>query len=282
MKVMASAPEANRTQRPFASFDPDTIRAGLWDLNGKGRPRARGWADPGERVALKYVAIEARCRPILDIGVGAGRTTELLRAISRDYMGIDEAPQMVDLCRAQHPEAQISLMHPSDLGRFEPERFSLVVFSFNGIDTASPTDRAKILREVQRVLQPNGLFVMSAHNRDSLPLEDMAPSSGYGTSAPMPLEPGTWGRVRSLPSSLRNYVRQRVLHRGDDEWDSLQQAAQQLVSPTRYTTLAEQKRQLRDAGLQTELVLDNLAGRPVANDANTRAFAWMHYIARKL
>jgi hypothetical protein len=45
---------------------------------------------------------------------------------------------------------------------------------------------------------------------------------------------------------------------------------------------AQQKQQLREAGLQTELVLDNIAGRPVAEGANTTAFSWMHYIARKL
>ena len=56
---------------------------------------------------MKYVAIEARCRPILDIGVGAGRTTQLLRAISRDYVGIDDSPAMVEMCRAAHPEAHI-------------------------------------------------------------------------------------------------------------------------------------------------------------------------------
>jgi len=46
--------------------------------------------------------------------------------------------------------------------------------------------------------------------------------------------------------------------------------------------LVEQKLQLRDAGLQVELVLDNLAGRPVAEEAQTTAFTWLHYVARKL
>lgn len=102
-------------------LDADAIHRDPWKLAAAAKIRARagGWADLGERVALKYVAVEARSRPILDIGVGAGRTTGLLRAISRDYIGIDDTPEMVDICRARHPEAQISLMDARNLGRFD-------------------------------------------------------------------------------------------------------------------------------------------------------------------
>ena len=40
---------------------------------------------------------------LLDIGVGGGRTTSHLLAISADYTGVDYAPEMVAACRAKYP-----------------------------------------------------------------------------------------------------------------------------------------------------------------------------------
>ena len=91
-----------------------------------------------------------------------------------------------------------------------------------------------------------------------------------------------WWRVRSLPDSLRDYVRRRVLGGPGGERAVRHRPADRTAAHSSYTTPAEQKLQLREAGLQTEVVLDNLAGRPVADDANTSAFSWLHYIARKL
>jgi hypothetical protein len=42
-----------------------------------------------ERVVLRRVAPDVRGGPILDLGVGAGRTTPYLRSLSDDYLGID-------------------------------------------------------------------------------------------------------------------------------------------------------------------------------------------------
>ena len=62
-----------------------------------------GWGDPGEVVALLLAADRARGRPVLDLGVGGGRTTALLRLVSSEYMGIDYTPELVDLCRDAAP-----------------------------------------------------------------------------------------------------------------------------------------------------------------------------------
>ena len=71
--------------------DLDTINRNTWKLPGTVRvyEHLEGWTDPGERAALEHVADGARGAPILDIGVGAGRTIPLLRAMSPDYVGID-------------------------------------------------------------------------------------------------------------------------------------------------------------------------------------------------
>src|SRR5690554_3756700 len=56
---------------------------------------ARPWdLSPAEQATFERVAALAGGRPILDIGVGGGRTVEPLRRISSDYLGIDYSPGM--------------------------------------------------------------------------------------------------------------------------------------------------------------------------------------------
>ena len=52
---------------------------------------------------------------ILDLGVGAGRTTAVLFPDARRYVGIDVVTAMVDACRERHPKADIRQGDASDL-----------------------------------------------------------------------------------------------------------------------------------------------------------------------
>jgi SAM-dependent methyltransferase len=125
-----------------------------------------GWIDAGERAAFAAVASHARNQPILDVGIGGGRTTSLLRLISDDYVGIDYTPAMVDLARTHHPDADIRLGDARDLRDFPDDHFALVVFSFNGLDSIGRDDRLHALGELQRVTRPGGRLVISALNKN--------------------------------------------------------------------------------------------------------------------
>lgn len=54
-----------------------------------------------EEAILSLLQDEIKDRPLLEIGVGAGR----LRAISTNYIGADYSTKMIDLARKRHPEA---------------------------------------------------------------------------------------------------------------------------------------------------------------------------------
>jgi ubiquinone/menaquinone biosynthesis C-methylase UbiE len=112
---------------------------------------------------------------ILDIGVGAGRTTPVLRALANRYVGVDVAPAMVTAAREQHPGVDFRVGDASDLSDFADESFDLLVFSFNGIDYLHPIkDRNRCLGECRRVLRPSGVFILSSHNaRMMLPVLDL-------------------------------------------------------------------------------------------------------------
>ncbi len=121
---------------------------------------------PAEATILREVGDEFRGRAILDIGVGAGRTTRHFVSISENYVGIDYSAAMVDVARAAHPGVDIRHGDARDLSMFGDEQFDLVCFSFNGIDYVPHEDRLKILGEVRRVTKRTGAFCFSSHNRN--------------------------------------------------------------------------------------------------------------------
>jgi SAM-dependent methyltransferase len=129
----------------------------------------QGWLDDGERVAIEAVASEVRGLPLLDIGVGGGRTTSLLHLLTNDYVGVDWSPEMVEVCRSNHPGADIRQADARDLSAFASSTFKCVVFSFNGLDNiADHEERGRVVAEVHRVLRPDGIFAystLSMHGR---------------------------------------------------------------------------------------------------------------------
>ena len=273
---------SSREAHPVA-LDLDAINRKTWKLPETVRvyERLAGWTDPGEHAVVDYIANEVRGQPILDMGVGAGRTTRILRELSEDYIGIDYTEEMVDACTARHPQARILHMDARNLSLFENERFKLVMFSFNGIDAVDGDDRMKVLHEAHRVLQPGGLFVFSAHNRHG-PGHGEQPRLRFDFSwNPLKLGWRTLKLARSLPASLRNSRRYRALNETHDDWSIMNCAAHDFGVVVMYTTLAMQKRQLEAAGFECEVVFDSLAGERVADDADTRGMFWFHYVARK-
>lgn len=111
------------------------------------------------------VADQLKKGRLLDIGIGGGRTTQELIHRCENYTGIDYSNNFVQQCRVKFPKTDIRLMDARDLSSFPDNFFDLVNFSFNGIDYVNQEDRKKILKEIQRVLKPSGLFFFSTHNR---------------------------------------------------------------------------------------------------------------------
>ncbi|MEY3487663.1 MAG: hypothetical protein RL075_1668 [Pseudomonadota bacterium] len=263
--------------------DMDAINRQAWQLPDTVRiyQRLQGWTDPGERVAIHYVAGEARSRPLLDIGVGGGRTTPLLQAISSDYVGIDYTEAMVQACRRQHPDVRIEHMDARDLSRFANGQFALAMFSFNGIDAIDYADRRTVLREVHRVLQEGGRFLFSAHNRHG-PGHGEVPKLSLEFSW-NPLKLGWRGLklARSLAPSWRNHSRNRKLGETHAAWSIQNCSAHDFGIVVMYTSLAEQVRQLQDAGFTVEQVLSSETGQAVHDEDSARSACWLHYVARK-
>lgn len=130
------------------------------------KTREGNWIDRGERLIINAIADEIRSQPILDIGVGAGRTAWILRLLSADYTAVDWSPEMVDVCRREHPGLDVREADARDLSVFNAGSFKLVFFSFNGIDMLGHEDRLRVMNEIHRVLKPGGLFLYSTSNKN--------------------------------------------------------------------------------------------------------------------
>lgn len=106
---------------------------------------------------------------ILDLGVGGGRTTPYLSSIAGRYIGGDYAPSMIAECQKKYPHLEFQVVDAADLSRFANASFDAVIMAFNTVDNIIPGEsRLKALREIHRVLKPNGILIFSSHNMRSI------------------------------------------------------------------------------------------------------------------
>jgi ubiquinone/menaquinone biosynthesis C-methylase UbiE len=109
---------------------------------------------------------------MLDIGIGAGRTTIHFAPHVKEYIGVDYVAGMVDACKHKFsnkfPLSMFQIADARKLDQFIEHEFDFVLFSFNGIDYISPDERFLALQQINRVIKPEGYFCFSSHNIQSL------------------------------------------------------------------------------------------------------------------
>jgi SAM-dependent methyltransferase len=114
-----------------------------------------------EEKALSFMPMERR-RSVLDMGVGAGRTSRALSTMFSEYVGADYAPEMVEAATRRFPHLRFVVMDAREITYCE--RYDCIFFSFNGIDSVTPPDRARIFVSARDALTDGGMFIYSTHN----------------------------------------------------------------------------------------------------------------------
>ena len=234
---------------------------------------------PAEQASLDRVAGLARGKPILDIGVGGGRTVEALREVSQDYLGVDYSQQMVDACRRRFPGTRFAHADARALAEVADGSIFLAMFSCNGIGMVSHADRLLILREVHRVLQPGGVFLFSTHNRNS---------PEYRRGFQFPPVQWTLHPLRALVRSARfvahtatrmfNRRRFRPHEVRTPDYSVITDVCHHYGTLLYYVTLENQRKQLEAAGFSAEAEAFDLDGQRVPGDTAHDSIA---FIARK-
>jgi ubiquinone/menaquinone biosynthesis C-methylase UbiE len=232
---------------------------------------------PAERAVLDRVAAEVRGAPILEVGMGTGRSVRALREISADYRGVDYSASMVARCRRRFPEVAFEHGDARDLSRYRDGSFALVAFFCQGIDMVTHQDRLAILGEAHRVLRPGGYYVFSTHNKQSddhdrgLVLPDFRPTKN-------PLRLAVRVARFATQVGVRVYNRRRFarLVTKTPEYSLVNDVAHDYRMMAYYVTLEAQRRQLREAGFAGEETYDN-AGRRVEATRDCH----LHIVAKK-
>jgi SAM-dependent methyltransferase len=246
-----------------------------------GYAREQHWTDPGEMAAVDWVKAGCIDEPILDIGIGAGRTVPLLRGISADYVGIDYTASLLACAQERYPDVDLRHMDARDMSALPPDHFALAMFSCNGIDSVSYEDRAQIISQMKRVVRPGGYLLFSAHNRNG---------PGYGetilslmprfTFNPLKLGWRTLRMLPHVPRSSYNYWRHSKSNRDQDGHSVGICAAHDFGLIIVYMTLAGQRHQLDALGLELEAVFGCSDSSSISVDGDSTE-RWLHYVVRK-
>lgn len=115
-----------------------------------------------ERLIRQFVAPPPAS--ILDLGCGAGRTTNALRQAGWRTYGLDLSAPLLRSAQQRFPGVPLLQADATAL-TFASQVFDAVLFSFNGIDCIYPEPaRERCLAEAFRVLRPRGVIILSTHN----------------------------------------------------------------------------------------------------------------------
>ncbi|MBN2130300.1 MAG: class I SAM-dependent methyltransferase [Sedimentisphaerales bacterium] len=219
---------------------------------------------------------------MLDIGVGAGRTSYTFSAIVEEYVGIDYSEAMISECKRTIGEGQSVSFHTcdaSDLSQFYGRKFAFVLFSQNGIDSVDHGTRTRILSEVKKVLDTDGYFCFSSHSlRAFFPIRKTI--SPFAIKRP----------IRSTVGICKDIVflmRKKWLYRNADidgitaaQWKILITGDHNFQMQVYHVCPEYQVQQLRDVGFEVKAVYDR-EGRIVDPSTNNTS-EYLHYLCQAI
>lgn len=212
---------------------------------------------------------------VLDIGVGAGRTTPYLMQLAKSYVGIDYSPIMVECFKRKYPDVSIFNADMRDLSFLTAESIDFALASCNVIDAVSHEDRLKVLAQIHRVMRPNAILIFSAHNRS------------FHSVFRGPRLRRSYNLCTQALHVLR-FVRQQINHsrtgklrRVERDYALLDDIGHDYRLLHYYVSRTVQTQQLAQCGFRTLDVYTDSGSMLSAGDEGTDS-AVLHYVALKL
>jgi len=212
-------------------------------------------------------------KSILDIGCGAGRTSYYLRNFTKEYTGVDYSEAMIAYCKRQYSELTFEHCDARDLSRFSDNSFDFVLFSYNGIDYISNSDRLKVLNEIKRILKKDGIFMFSTHNRNYHNIIT-APSLEFSFNP------------KHLLLNMINFIKQKKNNRhlkkeetNHHDYAILNDSGNNFSLLTYYITKEKQTEQLNDIDFKLIEMFD-MDGQTLKPDSTDSADCWIYFVVQ--
>jgi SAM-dependent methyltransferase len=227
---------------------------------------------PGpEQAILEEISPLIKNKRLLDIAIGAGRTTKRLLGLSRDYVGIDYAPDMVEAAKGRYPEASILCRDARDLADFNDASFDFVLAAANCLDYMVHEERITVLKEIRRVLGAGGLFMFSTHNRDYQHFDRLPWQQGI--SFDLNFIKNCVHGLCYFPQHLR--LKKHAVHR--DRYAVINANGHGYSLLTYYISINHQVEQLKESGF-AETRAYGFGGLVQGSETNS---PWIYYLTRK-
>ena len=242
----------------------------------------RDFTDVGERTALELVRDEVRAKPILDLGVGTGRTIPMLAPLTNEYVAIDYLPEMVETCRERFPHVSVELGDARSLDGHASAHYGFVHFSFNGIDAVDHDGRARVLSEMRRVVRDDGVVLFSTLNIEGPAYRERpwVPQAATNCSLPRAAARSLRALV-SVPLDLARWMRIRGHGASGAGWSVAPLSAHHYGVLAHFTTLERLHEELEEARLDGDVVvIENEHGKHVTPGDDTSRVGWFHVVAR--
>lgn len=249
-----------------------------------------GVSDAGERHVWSLLDGELRGARVLDVGIGAGRTTSRLLPLAAAYTGIDVSEPLLDIARDAHPGADLRLLDAREIGTLPHGSWDVVLWSLNGIDVLDHAERGRFLDEAVRLLRPGGVLLFSTHNLDG-PSCHERPWRPSLTPNPRPQR---WVRalrlavryvryyahVGALAKSLRFYVGMRRQRQTGAGWALVPLRAHEFRFVCHFVRLGTAVGDLRARGLVVEAGVTR-SGEQLPVDAERHGDDFAHLVCRR-
>jgi ubiquinone/menaquinone biosynthesis C-methylase UbiE len=212
-----------------------------------------------ESAILEELRSELPKMRMLDIGVGAGRTTKHFGGLVKEYIGVDYSSAMIKACCRKFPQCRFEVADARDLSLFDDAFFDFVMFSFNGIDSVEHRERLVILREIRRVIRKGGYFCFSTLNLNSWQLKppfrfSKNPTMLYRSTYNFLLNNKMW---RNMKRTTRKPQHTMAYFRHKD-----------FLIRNYFVTPNEQLRQLQDTGFSNTKAYGLQSGKVVSDPTN--------------
>jgi SAM-dependent methyltransferase len=215
-------------------------------------------------------------KSILDIGIGAGRTTRFLLPRAARYVGVDYSPDMIRTASKRFPQSQLDVRDARDLSAYHDAEFDTVVFSFNGMDCLSFDGRLAAMEEIARVLKPGGAFIFSSHNRDQNTPGPFSARNLNFSKHPLRM----LANLRRYLCGIHNYLSTRSLAYAAQDHEMRHDSSNVFAAPICYITKQEQCDILASLGFELVSIFDRTGKASFVSEMD-RMSSWILYVCRK-